>query len=45
MVKTDHVSKRAASAYRPGLRADDWRKAKFAKSETFIVGSWRETGG
>jgi hypothetical protein len=27
------------------VRVDDWQKAKFAKSETFVVGGWRETGG
>jgi bifunctional non-homologous end joining protein LigD len=39
------VSKRAASRYRPGTRNDDWQKCKFAKSETFTIGGWRETGG
>lgn len=39
------VSKRSASPYREGTRNDDWQKCKFAKSETFVIGGWRETGG
>jgi bifunctional non-homologous end joining protein LigD len=39
------VSKRAGSPYREGKRNDDWQKVKFAKSETFVVGGWRETAG
>jgi bifunctional non-homologous end joining protein LigD len=39
------VSKRATSPYRDGKRTDDWQQVKFAKSETFVIGGWRETGG
>lgn len=39
------VSKRTASRYHAGQRVDDWQKTKFAKSETFVIGGWRETGG
>jgi bifunctional non-homologous end joining protein LigD len=38
------VSKRALAPYREGQRTDDWQKTKFAKSETFVIGGWRETG-
>jgi bifunctional non-homologous end joining protein LigD len=39
------VSKRWGSPYSEGKRNDDWQKVKFAKSETFTVGGWRETAG
>src|SRR4051794_2384890 len=39
------VSKRATSPYSSAKRNDDWQKVKFAKSETFTIGGWRETGG
>ena len=39
------VSKRATSPYRDGKRTDDWQQVKFAKSETFVIGGWHETGG
>jgi ATP-dependent DNA ligase len=41
----EFVSKRATSPYSDGKRNDDWQKVKFAKSETFTIGGWRETAG
>jgi bifunctional non-homologous end joining protein LigD len=34
------VAKRVTSAYRPGMRSDDWRKLRFVRAGDFVVIGW-----
>jgi bifunctional non-homologous end joining protein LigD len=34
------IAKRVTSAYRPGVRTDDWRKLRFVRAGDFVVIGW-----
>ncbi len=39
------VAKRLDSAYRPGVRAPEWRKVKHVRMQSVVVGGWRPGRG
>jgi bifunctional non-homologous end joining protein LigD len=39
------VAKRLESAYRPGVRAPEWRKVKHVRMQSVVVGGWRPGRG
>jgi bifunctional non-homologous end joining protein LigD len=39
------VAKRLDSAYRPGVRAPEWRKVKHVRMQSVVVGGWRPGKG
>ncbi|PWW23829.1 bifunctional non-homologous end joining protein LigD [Geodermatophilus normandii] len=39
------VAKRLDSAYRPGVRAPEWRKVKHVRTQSVVVGGWRPGKG
>jgi bifunctional non-homologous end joining protein LigD len=39
------VAKRLDSAYRPGVRAPEWRKVKHLRMQSVVVGGWRPGKG
>ncbi len=39
------VAKRLDSAYRPGVRAPEWRKVKHLRMQSVVVGGWRPGRG
>lgn len=39
------VAKRRRSAYRPGVRSDDWQKVKLSRTQEVVIGGYRRGSG